>query len=238
MSDVFRDPHSLHLTTIWRGFRRLLPIALFVSAFGFAFGLAAVQKGLPAWQVIMMSFTIFAGTAQFASLDLWGQQLPLVPIVAVTLAINARLLLMGASLYPWLRDVPAKPRYTSMIFLTDAVWAIAASDYQQRRHDLGLLLGGGLVLWLMFLLGTIAGTGLGGTIRDPALYGLDMVMGCFMLSLIVASRVRWRHLLIWSVAAAGAGLAWWLLPGTAYVFVGAFSGGLVGMLMPERSAAA
>jgi len=230
------DPLALHWASVARGFRRLLPIALFVSAFGLAYGLAAVQQGLPAWQAWLASATVFAGTAQFASLDLWGAEIPLLPVLAVTLAINARLLLMGASLYPWLREVPVRQRYLSLIFLTDAVWAVAASDYQQRRHDLGLLLGGGFVLWLLFLLGTVAGTLFGGVITDPRAFGLDMVMGCFMLALVVANRVRSRHVVIWSVAAAASALAWALLPGTAYVFAGAFSGGLVGALMPDRDA--
>jgi predicted branched-subunit amino acid permease len=40
-------------------------------AFGISFGTAATEVGLEAWLVVGMSATIFAGTSQFAVLDLW-----------------------------------------------------------------------------------------------------------------------------------------------------------------------
>jgi predicted branched-subunit amino acid permease len=84
-------------------FFRLLPISLFVVAFGAAFGLAAVQKGLEPLQTLLMSTTVFAGASQFAAVDMWGSEVSLIPLMAVVFAINSRHLLMGASLYPMLR---------------------------------------------------------------------------------------------------------------------------------------
>ena len=92
-------------------FFRLLPISLFVVAFGAAFGLAAIQKGLEPLQAILMSTTVFAGASQFAAVDMWGSEVSLIPLMAVVFAINSRHLLMGASLYPMLRDVSPGRRY-------------------------------------------------------------------------------------------------------------------------------
>ncbi|MFD2436397.1 AzlC family ABC transporter permease [Modicisalibacter luteus] len=88
------------------GMRRMAPLCLFVIAFGLAFGVAAVQRGLSELEALLMSALVFAGASQFAALELWGPEIPLVALIASTFAINARHLLMGASLYPWLRDLP------------------------------------------------------------------------------------------------------------------------------------
>src|SRR3546814_6251221 len=62
---------------VWAGFRQLAPISIFVTLFGAAFGLAAVQTGLDNSVILTMSALVFAGASQFAALELWGTQVPL-----------------------------------------------------------------------------------------------------------------------------------------------------------------
>ena len=47
--------HRINKTLIWAGFKQLLPISLFVTAFGAAFGLAAAQQGLDHLIILLMS---------------------------------------------------------------------------------------------------------------------------------------------------------------------------------------
>ena len=91
---------ELNRQLVWVGFRQMVPIAMFVMVFGAAFGLAATQSSLDATWVVVMSTLVFAGAAQFATLDLWGPQVPILPLALTVFAINARHLLMGATLYP------------------------------------------------------------------------------------------------------------------------------------------
>ena len=72
-------------------FFRLLPISLFVVAFGAAFGLAATQSGLSPFQSILMSFTVFAGASQFGALDLWGTEVSVIPMMVVVFASDVTL---------------------------------------------------------------------------------------------------------------------------------------------------
>ncbi len=217
-----------------RGFWRLLPLSLFVAAFGAAFGLAAVQTGLQPFEIVFMSATVFAGTAQFAALDLWGAQVPLLPLLVTTLAINARMLLMGATLYPWLALVPSGRRYASLVTLSDANWAMALNDLQSGRNTLGALVGGGIALWLTWLAGTLAGMLFGGFIADPRAFGVDMVLGCFMLSMALAGRRNARSVAAWVAGGAAAWAAWVWLPANTHVVAGGLAGGLVGALWLER----
>lgn len=90
--------HEFNRQDVWAGLVKLVPLSLFVIAFGAAFGLAATQAGLTESSAILMSTLVFAGASQFAALDFWGTQVPIVPLVLTVFAINARHLLMGASL--------------------------------------------------------------------------------------------------------------------------------------------
>ncbi|HDZ37612.1 MAG TPA: branched-chain amino acid ABC transporter permease, partial [Marinobacter sp.] len=154
---------------------RMLPISLFVVAFGAAFGLAAVQKGLGPLESLLMSTMVFAGASQFAAIDMWGSEVSVIPVMIVVFAINSRHLLMGASLYPMLKDVAPAKRYGLMLVLTDANWAVSAQEYQSGQRNLEVILGGGLVLWLGWIVGTWLGVYFGGLLQDPKSLGMDMV---------------------------------------------------------------
>ncbi|MBE0506288.1 MAG: AzlC family ABC transporter permease [Marinospirillum sp.] len=218
----------------WLGFKRLLPLSMFVVAFGLAFGLAAVQAGLSKYEALLMSGLVFAGASQFAALELWKQEIPLFTILLTTFAINARHLLMGASLYPWLKEVPSAKRYGILTVISDANWAMAAQDYQQGERNLGILFGGGLALWLTWMLGTWLGLVLTQGIPDPQVLGLDMVLGCFLLTMAVGGKKNPRMLVIWSVAGCVSLLALWWLPANGHVIAGALAGGLVGAVWLEK----
>jgi len=226
--------HRLDRTLTWQGFRELLPISLFVIVFGAAFGLAATQAGLSDASIVIMSTLVFAGAAQFASLELWGPHIPLFTLVLTVFAINARHLLMGATLYPWLQSLQPAKRYGVMLVVSDANWAMAMQAFSQGRPGLGLLLGGGIALWSFWVLGTWLGLYFGNVVSDPASLGLDMVMGCFLLAMVVGGEKNLRMLVIWAVAAGASLLAYRYLPENSHVVVGAIAGGLVGLFWGSR----
>lgn len=226
---------ALNRQAVWAGFRDMVPLSVFVLVFGAAFGLAALQAGLRATDVVWMSTLVFAGAAQFAVLDLWGPQVPVATLALTVFAINARHLLMGASLYPWLRQLPAPQRYGVMVLASDANWAMAMQAHGRGQCGIGLLLGGGLALWSFWVAGTGLGTLLGGALQDPRRWGLDMVMGCFLLAMVVGGPRSLRVAAIWCVAAAASLLACRYLPQNSHVVVGALAGGLVGAFWTEKS---
>ncbi len=226
------DPHLLVLSraSVWAGFRQLVPISLFVMVFGAAFGLAAVQTGLDASTSILMSTLVTAGASQFAALDLWGVRIPLFTLAATVFAINARHLLMGATLYPWLRHLPPGSRYGVMALASDANWAMSLRAFEQGQPGFGLLLGGGLAIWVFWILGTALGVYFGGAIADPSRYGLDMVMGCFLLAMVVGGPKNGRMFVIWAVAACVSLLAYRYVGNNSHVVIGALAGGLLGAI--------
>lgn len=227
--------HRLDSALVWDGFKALLPLSLFVTVFGVAFGLAASQAGLGDTATVLMSTLVFAGASQFAALELWGPEIPLFTLLVTVFAINARHLLMGATLYPWLEPLSPARRYAIMLVASDANWAMATQAFARDRPGLGLLLGGGIALWSFWILGTWLGLRIGGAVSDPASLGLDMVMGCFLLAMVVSGEKNLRMLLIWAVAAGASLLAFYFLPENSHVVVGAIAGGLAGLLWGKRS---
>jgi branched chain amino acid efflux pump len=228
--------YSYHLSTskVRSEFFRLLPISLFVVAFGAAFGLAAMQKGLEPLQALLMSTTVFAGASQFAAVDMWGAEVSLLPVIAVVFAINSRHLLMGASLYPMLRDMSPGRRYSLLLLLTDANWAVSAQEYQRGTRNLEVILGGGLAIWLAWIIGTWLGVYFGGLLQNPKSLGLDMVLGCFLLAMALGGNKSPRTLVAWLVAAVSSLAAWKWLPPNMHVVIGALAGGAIGFFWLEK----
>ncbi|NIC07965.1 AzlC family ABC transporter permease [Billgrantia bachuensis] len=232
----------LDLPGVLSGIRRMAPLSLFVVIFGLAFGVAALSRGLSGLEAMLMSALVFAGASQFAALELWGPEIPLLPLIATTFAINARHLLMGAAIQPWLAHLPPRQRYASLVVMSDSNWAMAAADHQRGETNVGMLVGGGIALWLTWLAGTLLGVIFGSGIEEPQRFGLDVIMGCFLLAMLVGGRRDLSMLLPWSAAALAALAAMVWLPPHSHVIVGALAGGLVGLLVPpsrgEREATA
>ena len=97
-----------------------------------------------------------------------------------------------------------------------------------------MILGGGLVLWLAWLVGTWLGVYFGGVLQNPKSLGLDMVLGCFLLSMALGGKKSPRVLVAWTVAALASLAAWKWLPPHTHVVAGALAGGLIGYFWLDK----
>lgn len=227
------EQYQLNRSLVWSGFKQLAPISMFVIAFGLAFGLAAKQAGLTDLTIVTMSALVFTGAAQFAVLDLWGEQMPVITMIFTVFAINSRHLLMGATLYPWVKNLPPAKRYGLMMLASDANWAMAMQAFTAGKPGLGLLFGGGLALWSFWVIGSWLGIYIGGFLSDPKGIGLDVVMGCFLLAILLGGEKNLRMVVIWTIAGVSSLLAYWYLPENSHVIVGALAGGFAGLFLKE-----
>ena len=113
-----------------------------------------------------------------------------------------------------------------MMVASDANWATAMQAFSRKEPGLGLLFGGGLALWSFWVFGNV--------VTDPKSMGLDMVMGCFLLAMVIGGEKNLRMLAIWVVAATSSLLAHWYLPENSHVITGALAGGLAGLVWEDR----
>lgn len=118
---------------------------------------------------------------------------------------------------------------------SDANWAMSIQAFSRGKPGLGLLFGGGLALWLFWCVGTLSGVYFGSVIHDPKSYGLDMVMGCFLLCMVFEGESNLKMFIIWTIAAVASLMAYKGLPENSHVITGALAGGIAGLILREKN---
>lgn len=198
----------MHLTRkgVLRGFVDLMPVAVFSTPFGIAFGAAAIEAGISPGKAIVMSALVFSGAAQFATLDFVGPDVALTSLALIVVAISARLVVMGAVLSRELNAIPAWRRFPTLAWLSDPNFARTQPKFRDGESEVGLLLGGGLALWLNWVAGTAIGALAGDVIGDVSRYGFDVVMLCFFAA-VVAGEVKGHRMALPVTAAALSAIA-------------------------------
>jgi 4-azaleucine resistance transporter AzlC len=225
-------PEADIVTLTGRGFRAgllaLLPIALFTLPFGLAFGAAAIDTGLSSVQVIAMSTLVFSGAAQFAALDVWMTPPSFFTVFLTVLAVSARHLILGASISPWVNGRPPQDRIFVLLFLSDPNFAHGSQAFRSGERDIGTLVGGGMILWFCWVVGTAVGAIGGSTFGDLTLFGIDVLMVSYFAALAAGNPRTRTNLAAAAAAMVAAVLSLSILPVGWNVVVAAIIGGLVG----------
>ena len=68
--------------------------------FGVAFGIASADAGLTAWQASAFSLLVFAGSAQFAAVEVIGDGGSALATITAGLVLNLRSLALGVAMTP------------------------------------------------------------------------------------------------------------------------------------------
>lgn len=220
---------------MYRGARRIAAVCAYAFIFGIAFGVAAVNVGMEGWAALLMSMLVYAGGSQFAALDFWTSPIAWAPLLIATLGINGRHILLGASLYPWLRTLSRRQRLLAAFLLSDPNWATAIEARERGEHDVGVLVGGGVALWITWIAGTITGVWLVEIGPEQfRRFGLDLIFLTFLACVLTGLRRGRSDDIAWLAAAGGAIAAVALLPANWHVLAGGMLGGLAGMLAHAR----
>jgi 4-azaleucine resistance transporter AzlC len=216
-----------------RGVRATLPVAVSVATYGVVFGVLARQVGVTLLEAMLMNVIVFAGAAQTAALDLWTYPLPVLSIVATVVLINLRLIMLGASMRPWMHELPGRIVYPTLHILSDESWAIAMTRYRRGEKDAGLVLGCNLAIVLAWLPAVAVGHLLGTSIGSPAAIGLDFAFTAVFAAMLFGGYRGRFDLVPWGLSGMVAWLVWWLFPGTWYVIAGGLAGFMAGVVRGE-----
>lgn len=228
-------PPAYGRDAIAAGFRRTLPIAASVGVYGVVLGVIAQGKGMTVFELTLMGFIVFAGSAQFVAADLWTPpSLPILEIVLATAVVNSRYLLIGASLRGIFARRTLRQKLVGMHLVSDENWAFAMAEARRRPTTPGFLLGGGLAILAFWIVGSAFGHLAGGGLPPPETLGLDFAFTAAFIALAVGMRRDLADLGYWAVAAAAAIVAAALLPGKWFVLVGALAGCAAVALVPPR----
>jgi 4-azaleucine resistance transporter AzlC len=182
-----------------------VPFALASLLLGVSFGIVARPIMGPA-AAIVMSFVVFAGSAQFAALAVLAAGGGALAAIVAGVLLNLRFVPMGIAIAPSLTHA-RWGRAARGQALVDASWALAGRG--EGRFDVDFLLGATLVQYPAWVGGTILGALGGGVIGDPNALGLDAIFPAFFLGLL-APELRKPDARI--VALLGAAVALLLMP--------------------------
>ena len=177
---------SIPAGSILSGMRHGFPIFLGYIPLGFAYGVLAVQNGIPAVYAVLFSLLVYAGAGQFISVGLWGMGASVFSIVLTTLVVNLRHVLMSAAVAPWFAPFTRTQQFIIGWGLTDEVFAthsMAMSKGEEARlpsvYAVNFTAHGG------WILGTFIGAVAGDFLPDPKLFGLDYALPAMFLALLV-----------------------------------------------------
>lgn len=232
MSGLNQAPVSIHGIPVseefFRGVRSVTPVLLGFLPFALALGAQASQKGLSALEVALMTGLNFGGRSEFAAIELWSSPVPVLVIVAITLLVNSRHLLMGAVFAPQLEHLPVKKAMVSLFFMCDESWAMSLADAKRSgngpRVSLAYFLGVSVCLWFTWVSFTVLGVFIGSQFGDLHAYGFDMAFAAVFIMLLrgmwrgVHAAVPWLFSLVTAIA------FYLLIPGAWYVLAGTVAG--------------
>jgi len=225
------------LAGLGEGARRVLPVVAGAAVFGTAFGAVAVQKGLSLSEAVLMSTIVFAGASQLVAMEIWTGQFTagtILTLALITAVVNMRMLLMTASLRPWLGPLPPWQVYPMLTILTDISWINAVRYRRENGADASVLLGSSLTVWLIWVPVTAFGYLAGAMIADPRRFGLDLIVPIYFIAMLVPIWPGARRGIPWAVAGVVALVVERLIPGWWFVVCGALAGALSGGFVDER----
>jgi len=142
----------------WRhGVRDALPLLGGYIPVAISFGLIAIQAGFSTWEAVVISTVMYAGASQFLFVAMFASGAPLWLIIIMTLLINARHVVYGPNIAPW---VPRGRSWPLLMHgLTDQVFALALVRLPQleQHQRQGWFTGAMLIAWFSWIGGTVLG---------------------------------------------------------------------------------
>jgi 4-azaleucine resistance transporter AzlC len=213
-----------------RGFVAALPLFPGVAIYGVMFGAIAAEAGLSMAMAAAMSTFIYSGTAQMASVQGIASGASLLAVMLTVATINARYVLYGATLEPWLGGLPWRKIAPALFCMGDGNWLISTRAHEQGEMDGAFFFGCGIACFLPWVPGTLAGHWLGGLVKDPSRFGVDFMLVAFAAASAVGM-VRGRGDIVPALVAAAVSVAVFPWAGAGWSVVAAGIAGGVAMAL-------
>jgi predicted branched-subunit amino acid permease len=211
--------------TFRAGQRAILPSLPGAAAWGLVSGVAMVKGGLAVPWAIIMSLTVYAGSAQLAALPLIATGMPLWVIVATGLATNLRFVIYSAALRPYFADHAPRKRAALGFFMTDFTFTLFMRNAQEGtlppQHRDAWFAGVCANNWVTWQ--TSAVTGIIAASYIPTDWGLEFT-GTLALIALVGPALTNRPAIVGGAVAAVVALLAHPLPYRLGLFVAAIAG--------------
>jgi 4-azaleucine resistance transporter AzlC len=201
------------------------PVLLVYLAMGVTYGVWAIERGLSPFNAVLMSVTVYAGTAQLIGAEMIGLAVPAVSILVTTLVINSRFFVMAASLAPNLGAYSPALRVLYGMQWTDATFAIHTSRFAGHRPSKVEIFTTNVVGHVVWVSATALGVVVGQTFGNLDALGIDFAMPAMFIALLMPLIRNLTQVAVALVASAAtlafhaAGFAYWTILAATLVAV-------------------
>lgn len=207
----------------------IVPVLIAAVPIGLLYGALAAAKGLSVLEVGLMSLLVFAGGSQFTAVELWAQPVPIATLVFSAMLINARMVLMGASLGPKMTGFTRPQKLFGFHLLTDEAWALAERRAARQKVTPAYWFGLTCLLPAAWVATSVIGAVAGSLMGDPSRLGADFAFTAMFIGLTAGfwkGRVTAATVAASAVASAlayvVAGPPWHVAAGAAAGVLGAY----------------
>ena len=159
-----------------KGLRDGIPICMGYFAVSFTLGIAAREVGMTWFQAFLMSLGMVASAGEFAALTLIASGAGAVEMIATTIIVNLRYLLMSTALSQKLKsDIPIIHRFMTAYCVTDEIFglSVAVDGYLNPVYTYGIT----LVSVAGWTCGTALGVLVGNILPDWASNAMSVSLG-------------------------------------------------------------
>lgn len=186
------------LPLAWKEAGKLtLPVMFGYLPLGAAYGILAVEVGVPWWAAVMMSLVIYAGAGQFLAVALLAAGAGLMELAVATLMLNSRHLFYGLSLLKRFQGAGWRKPY--LIFaLTDETYSLITTLPTARGSDQALAFRVSLLNQAWWVLGSIAGVLAGTTLAFDS-RGIEFALTALFIVLTLEQARRLRRWLPFAI---------------------------------------
>ncbi len=191
-----------------RGAREMVGVALGIGAWGLVTGMAMVKGGLAPWVAVLMSLTVFAGTAQLAVAPLVAGGAAIWVVWATALCLNLRFVIFSSQWRPYLAAMPFKRRALMSYFTADLNYVLFMRRFPEPKpapEQIPYFWGGVLVNAGSWHVLSLLGIALGH--RIPPEWGLGFAGTVALLAMtysMLADRATWLPAVVAGAAAVAA----------------------------------
>jgi len=215
-------------------------VSLGIAAWGLVTGVAMVRGGVPVPLALLMTFTVFAGSAQLAVVPLMALGAPVWVIWATAFCVNLRFVIFSAQWRPFFMRFPLKTRLAFGYFSGDLNYVLFMKRYAQPGDAPQRVESVGHEGQIEFFWGTVTGNYLAWQIPSvigivladvvPTQWGLGFAGTLALLGLICAL-VSDRATLLAAVVAGAAAVAAFALPFKLYIVVAIAAAVAIGLMI-------
>ena len=159
------------------GMRDMAPMVPGIAAWGLMTGVAMVKSGMSVVEALAMTFLVYAGSSQLASIPLIVAGAPAWVILATGFCVNLRFVVFSLHLRPYLMHQPRWRRMLSGYLTADLSYALFVRKFPEPSTDLAVregqeayLAGSYFLTWSAWMGLSVAGIVLANLI--PTAWGL------------------------------------------------------------------